>query len=212
MFDITGFLVPKGFCLNTFNQAGKLLLTQGQLHIKEHIFELTEVEFYAWSKNDKNWQDWAIHANPYILGEAKCEAHRQARANLVYTHGAGLDITFGTDANYGGILIRGIKTARGQFVTGPLRSYDVLRALCTSAQDLRESLHLEIGNVREVSLFQGPRVHVAQNKTKWPEPLTDNLRYWKNIPLRYVADAFSRPNPTDRKRVLDKTSLQVMTF
>jgi hypothetical protein len=212
MFDITGFIVPKGFCLNTFNQAGKLLLTQGELHLKGQIFELTETEFYCWDKNNKHWQDWAIHANPHILGVPKCEAHLQARANLVYTHGAGLDITFGSASNYGGILIRGIKNAQGQFVTGPLRTYDALRALCTSADDLRRSLDLQIGKVRKVSLFQGPRVHVAQNKQKWPEPLTEKLLYWKNIPLRYVADAFSRPDPTDSKRVWDNTSLHVMTF
>ena len=96
---------------NVFDEAAKFLLNEAQISVGEIAYEIVEIEFYYYHPN---------HQDPYIHGHDK-----QKEMGHWYFHGAGVDITFGDEKTFGGILIRGIKRGE-QFFSGPINSVDEL--------------------------------------------------------------------------------------
>jgi len=76
---------------------------------------LTEVEFYC---NGYNHPDHFAHGNPQQKTRGKWYFHMSGKS---FRNGSfkGLDLTFGEDSCFGGILLRGLESLEGDYVDGP---------------------------------------------------------------------------------------------
>ncbi|MBE7443450.1 MAG: hypothetical protein HS119_13465 [Flavobacteriales bacterium] len=110
-----------------FRKIASNLMSNFVIRINTHEYLFTEIEFYC-QTIDKN-----RHHDPYVHGD-----DLQKRMSHWYFHGSGLDLTFGNELYYGGILIRGIKTkSDGEFkyISGPL---NVVKELFSKANKVDE--------------------------------------------------------------------------
>ncbi len=102
-----------------FKIHAQMLMSQYGLTNGTDTFLLKEIEYYFY--------DEVKHPDPYVHKNEK-----QKVAGEYYYHYSGLDITFGKDEFYGGILIRGvekiIKTKENP-IFGPIKSISNLLAL-----------------------------------------------------------------------------------
>ncbi|MGJ3236296.1 hypothetical protein [Marivirga sp.] len=91
-----------------FERIANLFLNQSILRVNEKTYRICSVEFYY--QNEMN-NDKAAHKHK-----------RQLTIGEWYFHGSGLDITFGKENEYGGILIQAIQQLHlpNQFIAGPL--------------------------------------------------------------------------------------------
>jgi hypothetical protein len=94
---------------NDFKRIALHLMNNNVLIVGHGRYRFTELEFYYFNENGK-------HADVYS------HRHRYQKTNgQWYFHGSGLDITFGSENVYGGILIRGIKNLQdNKFINGPI--------------------------------------------------------------------------------------------
>jgi 3-methyladenine DNA glycosylase Mpg len=83
-----------------FNEAAKFLMKDCLLQIRGEKFRIIELEFYYCSRD---------HRDCYIHDYEKGGHAKQKQFGRWYVHASGLDLTFGSDGNAGGILLRGIK-------------------------------------------------------------------------------------------------------
>lgn len=91
----------------SFERIANDLMNNWLLKIESKIYRFTEIEFYYKSES---------HNDPYTHGHAL-----QKEKEKWYFHGSGIDITFGTNETYGGILIRGIYNfEKKNYIYGPL--------------------------------------------------------------------------------------------
>lgn len=90
-------LISKQDINNSFKSIADTLLNYTCLCVNEHVYRLTEIEFYYYQAVQH--PDEYVHKSPYQL----CNGGW-------YFHWAGIDITIGNEATaaYGGVLIRGI--------------------------------------------------------------------------------------------------------
>ena len=96
-----------------FDLVAKYLLNNCSISVNERTYHLSEIEFYYFS--DK-------HPDPYVH-----KHDNQKQIGLWYFHNAGQDFTFGSDGNYGGILIRAVRDENsGNYLDGPLKTFDEL--------------------------------------------------------------------------------------
>jgi hypothetical protein len=96
-----------------FERIANDLMNCWALAVNETHYRLTEIEFYCKSV----LPDGPIK-DPYTHGHSE-----QLKSGTWYFHGSGLDLTFGTEDFYGGILIRGIqRLIDRKHITGPLNS------------------------------------------------------------------------------------------
>jgi hypothetical protein len=79
-----------------FDRVADHLLKKCLLTIDDHVYLLSEIEFYYYSD---------IHPDIYVHKHPN-----QLKNGLWYFHNVGQDLTFGSEGCYGGILIRGIAT------------------------------------------------------------------------------------------------------
>lgn len=79
----------------SFKAIADTLLKDFKIKVNNQFYRLLDIEFY-YSHEGKL-------VDPYIHGN-----DLQKETGRWYFHGSGIDITFGDDGNYGGILIRGI--------------------------------------------------------------------------------------------------------
>ncbi len=94
-------------------QIAQILMCEYQLDIKDHIFSLSELEFYIYSDQ---------HPDPYVH-----KNDRQKKIGKFYVHPqdgnyGGIDFTIGDTEKYifGGVLIRGLKReCDKKFISGP---------------------------------------------------------------------------------------------
>jgi len=94
---------------NDFKKIAESLIIDSVLVVGESKYQFTALEFYYLNVKDD-------HADVYS------HKHRyQTKSGQWYFHGSGLDITFGDNDTYGGILIRGLKDLeKNTFINGPL--------------------------------------------------------------------------------------------
>jgi hypothetical protein len=86
----------------SFSRIAKRLFSDYQLVVNEiFYYRLIDIEFYYYAPG--KFED--VYANRH-------EAQRSS--GKWYSHGSGIDITFGNGEYYGGILIRGIASIRGE--------------------------------------------------------------------------------------------------
>lgn len=96
-----------------FDRIANDLMNYWVLAVNETHYRLTEIEFYC-----KSVLPEGPIKDPYTHGHSE-----QLKSGTWYFHGSGLDLTFGTEGFYGGILIRGIqRISDRKHVTGPLNS------------------------------------------------------------------------------------------
>jgi hypothetical protein len=94
---------------NDFNRIANELMNHWVLKVDSKEYRITEIEFYL--KSD-------IHDDNYTHGH-----DLQKEKEKWYFHGSGIDITFGSNNFYGGILIRAIYDLAGKkYIYGPLNS------------------------------------------------------------------------------------------
>ncbi len=88
---------------SSFDRIAQTLLNEKELHVNNHIFQLTEIEFYYFHPD--HHPDEYTHPHKREAGEWRF-------------HNSGIDITFeGDDKKDGGILIRGI-AINGEYING----------------------------------------------------------------------------------------------
>lgn len=85
--------------LEDFERIADLLLNQYVLKVGEKSYRICSIEFYY---KQAQHLDKAAHAH-----------QRQLSCGEWYFHGSGLDITFGNESEFGGILIQSIKELEG---------------------------------------------------------------------------------------------------
>ncbi len=108
---------------NIFWEAGKDLMCNYQIQMNEDLYDFVEIEFYY---NDKD-----IHNDEYTHGnerQKKCfewYIHRTNNNGIRNGRRKGLDITFGNENAYGGVLIRAIKN-QNNICAGPSLTVDQL--------------------------------------------------------------------------------------
>jgi hypothetical protein len=91
-----------------FRRIADDLMNKWVLKIHESRYRICEIEFYFKSETHK---DNFTHAHL-----------QQKKSGCWYFHGSGVDITFGSDNSYGGILIRAILNLKtGAYTYGPLK-------------------------------------------------------------------------------------------
>ncbi|MBA4303568.1 MAG: hypothetical protein C0424_05030 [Sphingobacteriaceae bacterium] len=132
-----------------FNHAKDLMLGH-TWQVKNRSFHFTEIEFYSKSVDGGG--------DPYTHGHAE-----QQKSNTWYFHGSGIDITFGDEHTYGGILIRGIKyydkEGKAHYVSGPIRvATEIFSAIGqTGIQQLNFGLK-KLDKPLEGTVYSCPRV------------------------------------------------------
>ncbi|MEP6467071.1 MAG: hypothetical protein ABJB05_12250 [Parafilimonas sp.] len=105
-----------------FSQIAELLFTQYQIKTAANEYQLTEIEFYYYSKehNDETTYGFIKEGIKY---SDRILRHKKAQQNQLtwFFHYSGIDIVFGNIGNPGGILIRAIRNIEtGENITGPL--------------------------------------------------------------------------------------------
>ena len=89
-----------------FKRLAEYLMNECVLEVNSEEYQLAEIEFYYYDK--ENHPDVFVHCS-------KCQKDN----NLFYFHNAGVDITFGNDNYYGGVLLRSIMNKNtGEIIIG----------------------------------------------------------------------------------------------
>lgn len=100
-----------------FAQISQEILYNCKLHVGEHVYQFTEIEFYLHNDDHK---DIYTHRKPEQLENNSFYFHHKGGTYK------GVDITFGDNKSYGGILIRSIVSSDGKVITGPSKVVDEL--------------------------------------------------------------------------------------
>lgn len=124
----------------SFKTIAETLLKDYKIKVNDQFYRLLDIEFY-YSHEGK-------FVDPYIHGN-----ELQKETGRWYFHESGIDITIGSDGNYGGILIRGIGrlTKEGtegtieEEIHGPLK---VMKELMTNLHAVNDDLPNEFCLVR----------------------------------------------------------------
>jgi hypothetical protein len=113
-----------------FSQIASQLLNGTRLLICGKPHRLVEIEFYYYNEAHR---DPFAHRHPLQLTWAHWYFHRQGDN---YRGGSfkGLDLTFGKDTAFGGILIRSLEAADGTLIDGPCLCVDHLLAQAAVSQ------------------------------------------------------------------------------
>ena len=147
-----------------FKRIATELMNEWVLKIQNATYRITELEFYIRSSD---------HPDNYTHGH-----ELQKKSGSWYFHGSGIDITFGSDNSYGGILIRALQRMEkpGNFTYGPI---NVVTELFSNLQDVYNS-SLSFGLIEARNLpFEKPLAapRVGLTKEKNPEMYDKYYRF-----------------------------------
>lgn len=168
-----------------FKKIAKALMTEFVIKINETEFYLTEIEFYCKTINNDTHQD------PYVHGD-----DLQKEFGKWYFHGSGLDITFGNENYYGGILLRGIKTYsenEWKYTSGPL---NIVKELFSKSNSISEKTVFYLESKKEkIAPLNGPFFanRVGLN------PLTNKVYFDKKY--RAITDISSKHPFKEKEKV-----------
>lgn len=135
---------------NPFFKRAENLMFGHAWQVGQKEFSFTEIEFYSKSVDGGG--------DPYTHGNAE-----QLKSDTWYFHGSGIDITFGNEHTYGGILIRGIKSydadGKAHYISGPIRvATEVFSAIGqTGIQQLDFGL-IKLEKPLQGTIYSCPRV------------------------------------------------------
>jgi len=127
-----------------FDRIAYELMNDWVLAVNAISYRITEIEFYC-----KSVQKEGSIKDHYTHGHAE-----QTKSGTWYFHGSGLDLTFGCEEYYGGILIRGIYKfdstleEKEKHISGPLKSVAEILSSFGSC----EMKNIEFGLVESVKL------------------------------------------------------------
>lgn len=100
--------IDSNLITDDFEKIAFELLNKWVLRVDSSIFRITEIEFYLNGSN---------HIDGYTHGH-----ERQKKIGQWYFHASGIDLTFGSEDFFGGILIRGIyNLGTKKYVNGPIK-------------------------------------------------------------------------------------------
>lgn len=180
----------------SFNEIATKIFNNYLLKINNNDYRITEIEFYYYDK--------CIHPDPYV--------HRDCRQRLIaqwyfhrYTNSLkmgnrkGLDITFGNNINYGGIIIRAIQKINNEGKCEPIEGpCNVVKCILRINEENEEKykgfveeiekydifennkIKLYFNNVDNKKYYKAPRVGLnpARNKPEWKKFIMKNYRYF----------------------------------
>jgi hypothetical protein len=143
-----------------FYSIAKKLMSEYNLKINEDLFGFTEVEFYYYHKNLHS--DCSVHQHDFQKEQSIYFHDKHARG--------GVDIGFGDENCWGGILLRGIKLM-DRYINGPINVADEFcKVLKSEYNNLTEQNLLKkqviklIKNTKiEKTIFCAPRVGLSSN-------------------------------------------------
>jgi hypothetical protein len=175
-----------------FSRIASDLMNKWILLVENTQFRITELEFYYKCES---------HNDPFTHGH-----EQQRKSGKWYFHGSGIDLTFGTDEYYGGILIRAIfNLDTKMFIYGPLN-------IITEIFSSRESAYLSdfpfglIEDVNEKITFEVPirAPRVGLNPKNSLEMYNKLYRYLvmpkqKHAEKTKIAEAMRKFNYTEEK-------------
>lgn len=112
-------------CTAWFEQIADCLLNRTHVYIGGEPHRFVEIEFYY--RNKELHDDPSVHCDPL---QKSCGNWYFHRFGGTYREGSfkGVDITFGEEDCFGGVLIRGIEKPNGEVVDGPSLCVDYLLA------------------------------------------------------------------------------------
>ncbi|SNW62026.1 Putative methylpurine-DNA glycosylase [Orpheovirus IHUMI-LCC2] len=131
-----------------FDQLSDVLLNKSLLVCAGKKYRLLEIEFYYKSKEHN---DESIHGHPLQYISGNWYFHRtSATESSGYRGGTykGLDITFGSDGNPGGILLRAMQSIEnGEIIEGPCLLVDRILSdtMSSNIEELVKKIDLRVG-------------------------------------------------------------------
>lgn len=153
-----------------FYSIAEKLMNNYIMKIGNFEFELTEIEFYYF--NGEGHSDVYVHSHDL----------QKSTNTFLYVHESwdnygGIDLTFGNNEYYGGILIRGIKLKDGKYVAGPAKVRNVLAEIISQDifsyselqqyfLDNKEIITLQIKDMIQHKILHAPRHNLGKKEDK----------------------------------------------
>jgi len=177
--------------VESFTEIASQLLNGTRLLVCGQPHRLVELEFYYYSEAHP---DPFAHRHPLQLTCGRWYFHRQ-RDNYRGGSFKGLDLTFGENTAFGGILIRSLEAADGTLIDGPSLCVDHLLAQAKVSQvaaldqaigarvawDSNSPLVLEEAAVKQHQIFDSARVGLSLKRVhtypNMPQYLLRPYRY-----------------------------------
>ncbi len=170
--------------LNGFDRIAEKFARDIQLKINNALYRIVDFEFYTFSKN---LQDPHTYKHPLQLQTGK-----------LYLHASGIDITFGNDNNYGGILLRSVvkvhdktdshKNFRKLQITGP---QNVATELFSNLQILNSDISneialIDVANCNEVRTTSTAKPFLKTKRIGLTYKKDDPTNKYRQVGYRYV--------------------------
>ncbi|MFT7036945.1 MAG: 3-methyladenine DNA glycosylase Mpg [Cyclobacteriaceae bacterium] len=133
-----------------FERIADHILNKCILRVGNKSYRICSIEFYY---QQEKHLDKAAHAH-----------QRQLSCGEWYFHGSGLDITFGNETEYGGILIQAIKEIEEpfRFIAGPLKTVTTIFENFGAVSNRQISFGLDLFEHSEEEIISAPRVGLNQ--------------------------------------------------
>jgi len=149
----------------SFDRIASELMNEYVLKVEDSDYRITEIEFYY---KDGNHNDNYIHGHPLQTTKRKW-----------YFHGSGIDLTFGSEGVYGGILLRAIYNLKtSEYIYGPIK---IITEIFSNVQSVFET-NISFGLIRAENKFselekpiKAPRVGL--NEKTNPNMYNELYRY-----------------------------------
>jgi len=140
----------------SFNRIASGLMNEYVLKVENTQYRITEIEFY-YRNNSHN--DNYIHEHPFQKTKGKW-----------YFHGSGIDITFGSEEAFGGILLRAVYNLNsGKYIYGPI---NIISEIFSNIESVFETnlsfgfVSTKVGQLNYEKPIQAPRVGLNSNKNQ----------------------------------------------
>jgi len=179
-----------------FDRIAAELLNEISLSIAGEYHRITEVEFYY---HDRLHPDPFTYRDLLQLTAEKWYFHRIGNS---YRGGTfkGLDITFGDNNSFGGILIRSIETPQGNIIDGSCLCVDYILEKTGFAKvaeldkvsiehniwNNNSPIFLDRKNIENRSIFTCARVGLSLKKAKQEDKNTHTMTEYLVFPYRYL--------------------------
>lgn len=184
-FKITPETIEKDF-----DRIANDLMNNWVLAVNETHYRLTEIEFYCKSV----LADGPIK-DPYTHGHSE-----QLKSGTWYFHGSGIDLTFGCNEYYGGILIRGLQRLNdGKHITGPLNT--VTEIFSSFGNCEKKSVEFGLNDVNKIQVLNFDRIDPIKAPRVGLNPINDPDSHQKLF--RYL----TFPKETNRDKSIIINSL-----